>query len=71
MLSQFEEVLARVCGKDRDKDGAKDWSKDVEAAHGKVCVAIEEMVNQGLVEHLDADAVLRLSKLKKPPSGQS
>ena len=66
IIDHLEKTIAKLCEKDLDKDAGKDWSTDVEGIHGKVCVAIEEMVNMGHVEHLDTESVLRLSKLKKP-----
>ena len=66
IIDHLEKTIAKLCEKDLEKDAAKDWSKDVEGMHGKVCVAIEEMVNMGHVEHLDTETILRLSKLKKP-----
>lgn len=57
ILNVFVEVIGFLLEK-------KVTEKDFISSYGKACVAIDEMVQQGEVEFMDVDTILKMSKLK-------
>jgi len=60
------DVIVRLC---EAKDASSLGDAQILSVHGKICVAVEEMVNEGTLEHLDADTILKMSKLKAQEVG--
>ena len=59
-------VIVSLC---EAKDASSLGDVHIRAMHGKICVAVEEMVNEGILEHLDASSILKMSKLKSQEVG--